>query len=106
MNMKHVVRYMKGVSSEKCVIEIVTSPRSVNVYPDTVWAGQSTICKSTSGGVVQWATLAEWVTNNMSVTLSSAEATPYALTTGIAERTVAKDLMMWTRLVCHSVEPH
>ena len=92
MNMKRVVRYMKGVSSEKCVIEIVTSPRSVNVYPDSVWAGQSTICKRTSGGVVQWATLAEWVTNNMSVSLSSAEATPYALTTS-AQRTVTKDLM-------------
>ena len=48
MNLKRIVRYIKGVPSAKCLIEIVTPPKFVNVYTDSDWAGH------TSGGVVQW----------------------------------------------------
>ena len=32
MNVKRIVRYLKGVPSAKCLIEIVTTPKFVNVY--------------------------------------------------------------------------
>ena len=54
MNLKRIVRYLKGVPSAKCLLEIVTLPKFANVYTDSDWAGQATTCKSTSGGVVQW----------------------------------------------------
>ena len=54
MNLKRIVRYLKGVPSAKCLIEIVTPPKFVNVYTDSDWASQATTCKSTSGGIVQW----------------------------------------------------
>ena len=34
MNMKRTTRYLKGVPSATCLIEIVTFPQSVNVYTD------------------------------------------------------------------------
>ena len=51
-------------------------------------AGQATTCKSTSGGVVQWgnATLTEWSRTQQTVSLSSAEAELFALTTGVCRR--------------------
>ena len=52
MNLKRMVRYLKGVPSAKSLIEIVTPPKFVNVHPDSDWAGQAKTCKSTSGGVV------------------------------------------------------
>ena len=52
--MKRIVRHLKGVPSAKSLIEIVTSPKFVNVYTDSDWAGQATTCNGTSGGVVQW----------------------------------------------------
>ena len=54
MNLKRIVRYLTGVPSAKCLIEIVTPPKFVNVYTDSDWAGQEITCKSRSGGVVQW----------------------------------------------------
>ena len=54
MNVKRFVRYLKGASSAKCLIEIVTTPKFANVCTDSDWAGQPMTCKSTSGGVVQW----------------------------------------------------
>ena len=45
MNLKRIVRYLKGVPSAKCLIEIVTPPKFVNVYTDSDWAGQATTCK-------------------------------------------------------------
>ena len=62
MNMKRIVRYLKGAPSAKFLIEIVTTPKFVNMYTDSDWAGQPMTCKSTSGGVVQWgnATLTAW----------------------------------------------
>ena len=54
MNVKRIVRYLKGALSAKCLIEIVTPPTFVNVHTDSDWAGQPTTCKSTCGGVVQW----------------------------------------------------
>ena len=56
MNLKRIVRCMKSVPSATCLIEIVTPPKFVNVYTDSDWAGQTTTCRSTSGGVVQWET--------------------------------------------------
>ena len=52
-------------------------------------------CKSTSGGVVQWgnAALTAWSRTQQTVSLSSAEAELYALTTGIAEGIVTKHLL-------------
>ena len=75
MNLKRIVRYLKGAPSD--------------------WAGQATTCKSTSGGVVQWgnATLTAWSRTQQTVSLSSAEAELYALTTGVAERMVTKHLL-------------
>ena len=32
MNLKRNVRYLKGVPSAKCLIEIVTPPKFINVY--------------------------------------------------------------------------
>ena len=54
INVKRIVRCLKGVPRAKSLIEIVTAPKLVNVYTDSDWAGQATTCKSTSGGVVQW----------------------------------------------------
>ena len=70
MNLKRIVRYIKGVPSAKCLIEIVTPPKFVNVYTDSDWAGH------TSGGVVQWgnATLTAWSRTQQTVSFSSAEA--------------------------------
>ena len=53
MNLKRIVRYLKGAPSAKSLIEITTPSKFVNVYTDSDWAGQATTCKSTSGGVVQ-----------------------------------------------------
>ena len=76
MNLNRIVRYPKGVPSAKCLIEIVTPPKFVNVYTASDWAGQATTCKSTSGGVVPWrnATLTAWSRTQQTVSLSSAEA--------------------------------
>ena len=52
MNLKRIVRYLKGVPSAKSLIEIITPSKFVNVYTDSGWAGQATTCRSTSGGVV------------------------------------------------------
>ena len=54
MNLKRIVRYLKGAPIAKSLIEIITPSKFVNVYTDSDWAGQATTCKSTSGGVVQW----------------------------------------------------
>ena len=54
MNLKRIMRYLKGGPSAKCLIGSDTPPKFVNVYTDSDWAGQATTCKSTSGGVVQW----------------------------------------------------
>ena len=95
MNLKRIVRYLKGAPSAKCLIEINTPSKFVNVYTDSDWAGQATTCKSKSGGVVQWrnATLTAWSRTQQTVSLSSAEAELYALTTGVAEGTVTKHLL-------------
>ena len=57
------------------------------------WAGQATTC--TSGGVAQWrnATLTAWSRTQQTVSLSSAEAESYAMTTGVAEGMVTKHLL-------------
>ena len=95
MNLKRIVRYLKGAPSAKSLIEIITPSKFVNVYTDSDWAGQATTCKSTSGGVVQWgnATLTAWSRTQQTVSLSSAEAELYALTTGVAEGMVTKHLL-------------
>ena len=41
MNLKRIVRYLKGVPNAKCLIEIVTPPKFVNVYTDSDCAGPS-----------------------------------------------------------------
>ena len=51
INLKRIVRYLKGAQSAKSLMEIITPPRFVNVYTDSGWAGQATTCKSTCGGV-------------------------------------------------------
>ena len=93
--MKRIVRYLKGVPSAKSLIEIVTPSKFVNVNTDSDWAGQATTCKSTSGRVVQWgnATLTAWSRTQQTMSLSSAEAELYALTTGISEGMVTKHLL-------------
>ena len=70
-------------------------PKFVNVYTDSDWAGQPTTCTSTSGGVVQWrnAALTAWSRTQQIVSLSSAEAKLYALTTGMAVGMVTKQLL-------------
>ena len=95
MNLKRIVRFLKGVPSAKCLIEIVVPPKFVNVHTDSDWAGQATACKSTSGGVVQWrnSTLTAWSRTQQTGSLSSAEAELHALTTGIAEGMVTKHLL-------------
>ena len=62
MNVKRIVRHLKGVPSAKCSIEINRFPPLVNVYTDSDWAGQHQTCKRTRGGVTQWrsATLSAW----------------------------------------------
>ena len=82
MNLKRIVRYLKGATPSKFV----------NVYTDSAWAGRATTCKSTSGGVVQWgtATLTAWSRTQQTVSLSSAEAELFALTTRVAEGMVTK----------------
>ena len=75
MNLKRVVRYLKGAPNAKGLIESITPPKFVNVHTDSDWAGQATTCRSTSGGVVQWgnATLTAWSRTQHTVSLSSAE---------------------------------
>ena len=72
MNVKRIVRYLKGVPSAKSLIDIVTPPKFVNVYTESDWAGQATTCKSTSGGVVQWrnATLTAWSRTQQTVSVT------------------------------------
>ena len=95
MNLTRIVRYLKGVPSAKSLIEIVTPPKFVKVYTDSDQADQATTCKSTSGGVVQprYATLTTWPRTQQTVSLSSAEAELYALTTRISEGMVTKHLL-------------
>ena len=64
------------------------------MYTDNAWAGQATKCKSTIGGVLQWrnATLTPWSRTQETVSLSSAEAESFALTTGVAEGMVTEHL--------------
>ena len=92
VNLKRIVRHLKGAPSAKSLIEIFTV---LNVYTDSDWAGQASTCKSTSGGVVQWgnATLTAWSRTQQTVSLSSAEAELCALTTGVAEGMVTKHLL-------------
>ena len=73
MNVKRIVRYLKGVPSAKSLNDIVTPPKFVNVYTESDWAGHATTCRSTSGGVVQWrnATLTAWSRTQQTVSLSS-----------------------------------
>ena len=68
---------------------------SNNVQDVCDWAGQPMTCKSTSGGVVQWrnATLTAWSRTQQTVSLSSADAELYALTTGVAVGMVTKHLL-------------
>ena len=40
MNLKRIVRYLKGAPSAKSLIEIITPSKFVNVYTDSDWAGQ------------------------------------------------------------------
>ena len=93
MNLKRIVRYLKGAPSTKSLIEIITHPK-VRERLHSEWAGQATTCKSTCGGVVQWrnATLTAWSRTQQTVSLSSAEEELYALTIGVAERMVTKHL--------------
>ena len=95
MNLKRIMRYLKGAPSAKSLIEITTPSKFVNVKTDSDWAGQATTCKSTSGGVVQWsnATLTAWSRTQQTVSLSSTESELYALTTGVAEGMVTKHLL-------------
>ena len=95
MNLKRIVRYLKGAPSAKSLIEISTLSKFVNVYTDSDWAGQATTCKSTNGGVVLWgnATLTALSRTQQTVSLSSAEAELYVLTTGVAEGMVTKHLL-------------
>ena len=53
-NLKRIVRYLKGAPSARSLIEIITPPKFVTVHTDSDWAGQTTTCRSTSGGVAQW----------------------------------------------------
>ena len=94
-NLKRTVRFLKGVPNAKSLIEIVTPPKFVNMYTDSDRASQATTCKSTSGGVVQWcnATLTAWSQTQQTVSLSSAEAELFALTTGTSEGMVTKHLL-------------
>ena len=96
MNLKRFVRYLKGAPSAKSLIEIITPPKFVNVYTDSDWARQATTCTSTGGGVVQWrnATLTAWSRTQQTVSLSSAEAELYALTTGVAEGMVTNEVIL------------
>ena len=98
INLKRTVRYLKGAPGAKSVIEITTPSKFVNVYTDSDWARQATTCKRTSGGVVQWrnATLTAWSRTQQTVSLSSAEAEFFALTTGVAERMVTKHLLQFS----------
>ena len=95
INVKRIARYLKGVPSAKCFIELDRFPQFANVYTDSDWAGQHQTYKGTSGGVAQWrsATLSAWSRVQQSVSLSSAEAELYALTTGISEGMVTKHLL-------------
>ena len=45
MNLKRIVRDLKGVPSAEYLTEIVAPPKFVNVYTDSDWAGQATTCK-------------------------------------------------------------
>ena len=95
MNVKRIASCLKGVPIAKCLVEINRFPLFVNVNTDSDWAGQHQTCKSTSGGVTQWrsTTLSAWSRAQQSVSLSSAEAELYALTTGISEGVVTKHLL-------------
>ena len=95
MNVKRVERYLKDVLNAKCLIEIITFSPFVNLYTDSDWAGQHQTCKNTSGGGTQWrsATISAWSRAQQSVSLSSAEAEIFAVTTGIYDGMVTKHLL-------------
>ena len=95
MNVKRTTRNLKGVSGATCLSEIITFPQSVNVSTDSDWAGQRTTCRIGKGGPVQCdsATLSAWSRTQQSVSLSSAEAELYALTSGTAEGMVTKHFL-------------
>ena len=94
MNVKRIARYLKGVTNAQCSIEINRFPPFVNVYSDSDRARQHQTCKNTSGGVTQWrsATHSAWSGTQQTVSLSSAEAELFVLTTGITEGMVTQHL--------------
>ena len=75
MNLKRIVRYMKGAPSAKSLIEIIAPSKFLNVYTDSDWARQATTCKSTNDGVVQWinASITVWSRTQQTVSWSFAE---------------------------------
>ena len=90
MNLRRVVRYLKGAPCAKSPIEITQPSKFVHVYTDSDWAGQATTC--TKAQVAELCLTAK-SRIQQKVSLSSAEAELYALTTGIAEGIVTKHLL-------------
>ena len=96
MNLKRIVRYLKGAPSAKSLIEIITPPE-VRERVHRTAIGQAKQQRAEA----QVAELCSGETQHSqhshehckTVSLSSAEAVLYALTTGVAERMVTKHLL-------------
>ena len=73
---KRIIRYLKGKPRVAIRYEFQDDPHTLTVYMDSVWAGDETTQRSTSGGVVCRGshTTSWWCKLQSNIALSSCEA--------------------------------
>ncbi|CAE8594547.1 unnamed protein product [Polarella glacialis] len=93
--LKRIARYLKQYPTMTLVLELEELPEALTVYVDSDWAGDSATRKSTSGGIVMLGdvVLTTWSRTQASVSLSSAEAEYYAITSGAVEAMYVQNLL-------------
>ncbi|CAE8582362.1 unnamed protein product [Polarella glacialis] len=93
--LKRIARYLKQYPTMTLVLELEELPEALTVYVDSDWAGDGATRKSTSGGIVMLGdvVLTTWSRTQASVSLSSAEAEYYAITSGAVEAMYVQNLL-------------
>ncbi|CAE8585279.1 unnamed protein product, partial [Polarella glacialis] len=93
--LKRIARYLKQYPAMTLVLELEEFPEALTVYVDSDWAGDSATRKSASGGIVMLGdvVLTTWSRTQASVSLSSAEAEYYAITSGAVEAMYVQNLL-------------
>ncbi|CAE8735976.1 unnamed protein product [Polarella glacialis] len=93
--LKRIVRYLKQYPMRTFVLELKGLPEALTVFVDSDWAGDRTTRRSTSGGIVMLGdvVLTTWSRTQASVSLSSAKAEYYAITSGAVEAMYVQNLL-------------